>query len=280
MCSYSRLLVLSWRPLVRLNDVSPRSWHDVQVLAIIQSITIHLAVDHGLGRHRLNLNAPNFAAYSKVKAIIRLALSNYLHSCLSLCWCIQAFYTSQILKIAVFYLAKLSVLVVFLRLTPVKRIRQIFWLFNIILSLWTVVAIITFAVQCAIPQSWNFASSRCLNQVGLGMLDLGFAKSITGGIVLQLWHHQYSNWSGDHFSTCTSFVGRSNQPKQEASSLFSVFNTFCVSSRQDPHGGVCCNITRVCISVALELASLREYFDHEDKPCRPTFSSPKSSTDR
>lgn len=39
----------------------------VQVLAIIQSVVIHLAANHGLGRHTRNLNTHDYAYYSKVR---------------------------------------------------------------------------------------------------------------------------------------------------------------------------------------------------------------------
>lgn len=36
------------------------------MLAVLQSVTIHLATNHGLGRHRKNLNAVNYDIYNKV----------------------------------------------------------------------------------------------------------------------------------------------------------------------------------------------------------------------
>ena len=38
----------------------------IQVLAICQSVTVHLAANYGLGRHRENLNLGEYARYSKV----------------------------------------------------------------------------------------------------------------------------------------------------------------------------------------------------------------------
>lgn len=38
----------------------------VQALAIVQSVVIHLATNHGLGRHSKNLNSDNYSYYSKV----------------------------------------------------------------------------------------------------------------------------------------------------------------------------------------------------------------------
>lgn len=43
-----------------------------QTLLIVQSVTIHLAVNHGLGRHMLSLSEKNFVAYSKVCTVLGL----------------------------------------------------------------------------------------------------------------------------------------------------------------------------------------------------------------
>ncbi|KAL8900819.1 MAG: hypothetical protein Q9207_005510 [Kuettlingeria erythrocarpa] len=72
-------------------------------------------------------------------------------------------YASQILKILIHYLAKLSLVLVFIRLTPSKRTRQSLWLFVLSLTVWSGVAIITHAVQCP-PPRWNISASGCLNQ--------------------------------------------------------------------------------------------------------------------
>lgn len=47
-----------------------------QILAVVQSVTIHLAAGHGLGRHVKDLNSKEYAYYEKVneitfKAILR-----------------------------------------------------------------------------------------------------------------------------------------------------------------------------------------------------------------
>lgn len=74
-------------------------------------------------------------------------------------------YTSQILKISIYYLAKLSLALIFLKLAPAKRMRRILWLFILFLTLWTGAAIITHAVQCPLPKPWESPAIGCLNQV-------------------------------------------------------------------------------------------------------------------
>lgn len=80
-------------------------------------------------------------------------------------------YTSQILKISIYYLSKLSLVLVFLRLTPSKTKRRTLWIFILVLTLWSGAAVITHAVQCALPKPWNFSDPGCLNQVCRGAQD-------------------------------------------------------------------------------------------------------------
>lgn len=74
-------------------------------------------------------------------------------------------YASQILKISVYYLAKLSLTLVFVRLTPSNRMRRLLWAFIAVMSLWTGVALITHADQCPSPKPWDISASGCVNQV-------------------------------------------------------------------------------------------------------------------
>ena len=91
----------------------------------------------------------------------------------------QALYASQILEIFVYYVTKLSLLLLLLRLTPYKRLRQTIWLSLVILTLWTVAAVISQAVQCPLPQPWNVLSHGCRNLVcGNTTLDWYSANAV------------------------------------------------------------------------------------------------------
>lgn len=180
------------------------------VLSMCQSVTVHLAANYGLGRHRENLNAGRYAHYSK------------------------AVYASQILKIIIYYLAKLSLALVFVRLTPVKRMRRILWPFILFLTLWTGAAIITHAVQCPLPKPWDLTANGCLNQEAL-YLTYGNINILTDIVIILLpvailWDVQIK--SSQKRAICSVFVIR----------------------------------IVVCIASALELASLDEYFHNADKP--------------
>ena len=136
----------------------------VKILAVLQSVVVHLAANHGLGRHTKNLNAHNYAYYSKVRPCCR-ALGSKSTLMASPDLSSQAIYTSQILKILIHYLAKLSLILVFLRLTPARGMRRVLWLFGLIITLWAGTAMVTHSVQCPLPTPWKLSAPGCYNQV-------------------------------------------------------------------------------------------------------------------
>ncbi|KAA6415435.1 MAG: hypothetical protein FRX48_00150 [Lasallia pustulata] len=121
------------------------------VLLIVQSVTIHIAVNCGLGRHMASLSEKNFKDYSK------------------------AMYTSQIIQILVLCLAKISLVLVFRLLTPSKRMQSTFQAFIIFITLWGVAAIVALALQCQQQHSLNWSSSTCFNQSGLYYANAGIS---------------------------------------------------------------------------------------------------------
>ena len=80
-------------------------------------------------------------------------------------WRRQALYASQILEICVYYLTKICLLFILSRLATSKRLQQTFGFSMLVLTLWTVAAIISQAVQCPPPQPWNVLSHECHNLV-------------------------------------------------------------------------------------------------------------------
>ena len=110
----------------------------------MQSITIHLATNKGLGRHRTSLDDPTWDAYSK------------------------AFYSSQILQIATICITKISCILVFMRMVSgkqMKRERRVLIFFLIFVALWGIAAIVALALQCQTPFPWNMSPERCYNEV-------------------------------------------------------------------------------------------------------------------
>ncbi|KAI9843987.1 MAG: hypothetical protein M1838_002393 [Thelocarpon superellum] len=112
-------------------------------LAITQSVAVHLAVNHGLGRHRASLTTAEFQAYSKAN------------------------YTSQVLYQAVICLAKISLLLFISRLTASKSTRQVCRLVMILVGAWSIAAAFALVFQCQAPHTWDFTPGRCVDQGAL-----------------------------------------------------------------------------------------------------------------
>ncbi|KAI4154929.1 MAG: hypothetical protein L6R39_001326 [Caloplaca ligustica] len=111
------------------------------LLAIAHGVLIHIAADFGLGRHRIALSASHLEIYSKAR------------------------YTSQILEIVILCLAKSSLLVVFMHLTPSRPAIMGLRLLAVSLLFWGLAAVFALLFQCQRPDTWDLTSSRCQNQV-------------------------------------------------------------------------------------------------------------------
>ncbi|KAI4101082.1 MAG: hypothetical protein LQ339_005205 [Xanthoria mediterranea] len=179
------------------------------VLALIQSVLVHLAVDRGLGRHRTKLSLEDYSYYSK------------------------AVFTSQILMLLVHYLAKLTLLLVFLQLTPSKPMRRMLWAFILLLSLWACAAIITYSTQCPLPQPWDLSAAGCYNQEALYLFN-GIIIILSDVVIIALPYALLRDVQ----------IRRSRKV-----TVYIVFLPRIV----------------VCIMTALQLSSLREYLQNDDK---------------
>lgn len=98
----------------------------------------------------------------------------------------------------------------------------------------------------------------------------GLAEKINAGSTLShLRYHQYFNRCCHRTSASRHLMERSDQAESEKGHLFSLYHTHTVrpaprlKCADSKHKGS----RRVCIATALELASLRDYFDNADKPC-------------
>ena len=123
-------------------------------------MVIHLAVNHGLGRHQIDVSDKDYNAYNKVRMETIVMIMRFTNF-----WPRQAIYTSQILKILILCLAKASLIMVFVRIIPSKPKRMVFKLLLVFVTLWGVATVIALAVQCKVPHPWNLTASRCSNQV-------------------------------------------------------------------------------------------------------------------
>ena len=74
-------------------------------------------------------------------------------------------YGSQILSITIYHLAKLSLVSIFIKLTPSGSLRRALWLFAIFLTALWAAYVISFALQCAPQEVWAISGTDCVNQV-------------------------------------------------------------------------------------------------------------------
>lgn len=109
-------------------------------LSIAQSVLTHIAVDYGLGRHRAQIGTAQYHIYSKAR------------------------YACQILEIMILCLAKISLVVVFMHLTPSRPAGIALRLFTASITFWGLAAIFALLFQCQRPDTWDLTPSKCYNQ--------------------------------------------------------------------------------------------------------------------
>ena len=132
-------------------------------MAIAQSVVVHLAVIFGLGRHRSHMSTNRYLRYSKVYVALLLM------SVILKCWCVlfHAWYAGQILELTPLCPAKVSLIFVFMRLTPSKPASIALRIFTATIALWAMAGGFALLFQCERPDLWNLSPGRCYNQVCL-----------------------------------------------------------------------------------------------------------------
>ena len=85
----------------------------------------------------------------------------------------QAVYASQILQIIILCLSKLSLLMVYTKLTPVRKTMIVLWTTVSFVASWGIAAVVALATQCAAPTPWDFLTSHCINRVSSEKFDEG-----------------------------------------------------------------------------------------------------------
>lgn len=174
-----------------------------QLVSLMQGLTIHIAVNNGLGRRTSFLDRQQYEAVAKVSGVPK-ASPGFCSTNNSL----QAIYASQILQIIVLCLSKLSLLLVYIKLTPVPKMLIIIWTSLSFVTLWGIAAVVTLAIQCTVPAPWDFLQRRCIDRVssdeGGGIYE---PKRHAVCSKIYKWHHQpshrccYHNFAGhDHLA--------------------------------------------------------------------------------
>ncbi|KAF2236783.1 hypothetical protein EV356DRAFT_530687 [Viridothelium virens] len=127
------------------------------VLLTLESVSIHLAANNGMGRHISSLSSDKYDAYSR------------------------AFYASQTLTVLIVALAKISYLTIFVRLLAEssgqrKTTRQLCVGLIVVVALWAFSISLALALQCRVPHPWRFLANTCIDQRALyyftGVFDI------------------------------------------------------------------------------------------------------------
>ncbi|KAJ9256926.1 hypothetical protein DTO212C5_8941 [Paecilomyces variotii] len=175
MMSLMSLTVLA-RLLTRIIPITIYGWDDVaiglgMVVAIIQSVVVHWAVNNGMGRHYSALNSHEFTLYSKYN------------------------YAAQILFTIALCFAKLSVLLFISRLTPSIEMKRVSRVAAGIVTAWGMSFATALALQCKGPAHWDFSQEEnCVDRSSLyclfGTLDIITEVAIMSLPAFIVWNVQ------------------------------------------------------------------------------------------
>lgn len=137
------------------------------IVSTMQSLTIHLAVNNGLGRRANLLDRHHYEGTAK------------------------GIYASNILQIIVLCLSKISILLVYTKLTPVRKMLIFIWTTISFITSWSIAAMAALAVQCAVPAPWDFLQRACINRAALnytnGIINLLTDVAIVGLPAMIIW---------------------------------------------------------------------------------------------
>ncbi|KAB8225808.1 hypothetical protein BDV33DRAFT_198218 [Aspergillus novoparasiticus] len=109
------------------------------ILALVQSLLIQFAVDHGMGKHLEALMPSTFHTYSKMT------------------------YVAQILFFLVLTPAKVSTSNLIRSIDPTQSIQRYCRITETIIGGWTILAVLGYAFQCQTPR-WQYLPSHCLGE--------------------------------------------------------------------------------------------------------------------
>ncbi|RMZ79728.1 hypothetical protein DV738_g3257, partial [Chaetothyriales sp. CBS 135597] len=102
------------------------------VFGIGQTVAIHIAATNGLGRHQNFLSAKSFRTYT------------------------ISYYTANLLYFLAVGFAKISIVMIIMRLSPSHLVRQLCLGTLVLISSWALGEILAFAFQSPTPYPWNY----------------------------------------------------------------------------------------------------------------------------
>lgn len=79
----------------------------------------------------------------------------------------QTFYAFQILTVTTLALAKCSVALFILRLSPFDGHRALIWGVMTVVAIWLAASVFALALQCDVSQPWVLEGARCSGSVSL-----------------------------------------------------------------------------------------------------------------
>lgn len=133
------------------------------VLAIVQVVVLQKAVDHGLGKHQSRLSEGDIQAWSKFA------------------------FAAHILFIFVLALSKISTILLVWKLTPSQSLRRSCAVTAGIVCGWSVLAVLSIAFQCGLPDPWLYSPNRCAGEVSVHQgvrLQLTVSSNFNQGALL------------------------------------------------------------------------------------------------
>ncbi|PYH32213.1 uncharacterized protein BO87DRAFT_460861 [Aspergillus neoniger CBS 115656] len=151
------ILAVLIRLAFRLHMLRSLEWDDgtislALIFAVAQCAVILAGTRNGLGKRELSLSDTEVQTLEKV------------------------LYSSEILYILALSLAKTSVLLLLNRLAVNKWHKRISFWTSILVGIWTVPVFFTLALQCGVPNPWDFSDGHCVDSfafwTGISPIDI------------------------------------------------------------------------------------------------------------
>jgi len=134
-----------------------------QIFGIAQTATIHISASNGLGRHIQTLSNSSYELFA------------------------TAYYVSDLLFVITIYLAKVSLVLFIMRLTPSYKTLYFCHVFIIALTLWMAGTVLSLAFQCPLPHPWGFMSlhsNQCKANIGALYYSISAIDILTDLIIV------------------------------------------------------------------------------------------------
>lgn len=134
-----------------------------QICGIAQTAAIHVSASSGLGRHIHTLSHHSYEVFARF------------------------YYASDLLFVITIYLAKVSLVLFIMRLTPSYKTLWFSYSFLIVLTIWSLGTVFSLAFQCPLPQAWNFMrlqSAKCGVNIAATYYSIGIVDIVTDLIIV------------------------------------------------------------------------------------------------